>query len=175
MKGMFVILLFTIAVGIVLYLVDVFYYRKKKDSGADDTSVETFSYSENNGNGEPGDEDSRKTEDSAGEGVPDGSSGEAHGEVCCGLHLVCEKNSLSPVTDEIIYYDDEELDRYAGRSSDSYSPEEEEEFREILLTLLPSDAAGWSRSLQLRGVSLPDEIREELLMIVAEERARQNP
>ena len=43
-------------------------------------------------------------------------------------------------------------------------------FRDILLTLRPDDVAGWSRSIQLRGITLPEEIREELIMIVGEQR-----
>ncbi len=68
------------------------------------------------------------------------------------------------------YFDDEELDRYAGRSADSYSDRETEEFREVLLTLLPDDVAPWARSIQLRGIELPEAVREELLLIVSESR-----
>lgn len=77
-------------------------------------------------------------------------------EECCGQHEVCERDSLlSAVSKDIEYYDDEELDLYRGRASGDYTPEEEEQFREILLTLLPEDVAGWGRSLQLRGIELP--------------------
>ena len=31
---------------------------------------------------------------------------------CCGLHDVCEKDLLTPLTDEFEYYDDEELDAF---------------------------------------------------------------
>ena len=89
-------------------------------------------------------------------------------EVCCGLHLVCEKTSLATTDTKIIYYDDEELDRFAGRDSGSYTSEEKEEFRDVLLTLLPEDVAGWARSIKLRNIELPDDVREELIMIVAE-------
>lgn len=92
-------------------------------------------------------------------------------EVCCGMHITCEKDSLlADVSDTIDYFDDEELDRFAGRDADSYTPDEIEEFRDILLTLLPTDIAPWARSIQLRGITLPTEVREELLMIVAEAR-----
>ncbi len=40
-----------------------------------------------------------------------------------------------------------------------------------MLTLLPTDIAGWARSIQLRGIELPASVREELLMIVSEARA----
>lgn len=87
------------------------------------------------------------------------------------MHITCEKDSLlAAVSEKIDYYDDEELDRYAGKDAESYSEEETEQFRDILLTMRPDDIAGWARSLQLRGIALPTEVREELLMIVAEVR-----
>lgn len=94
-------------------------------------------------------------------------------EVCCGMHITCERDSLlAGVSERAEYFDDEELDAYAGRDPESYTPEETEQFREVLLTLLPDDIAPWARSIQLRGITLPPEVREELLMIVSEERAK---
>jgi hypothetical protein len=91
--------------------------------------------------------------------------------VCCGQHTVCEKDSLlTEMSDKIEYFDDEELDRFAGRSADSYEPDEVEEFRDVLLTLLPDDVAPWARSIQLRGIRLPTDVRDELLLIVEERR-----
>ncbi|HAP29076.1 MAG TPA: phospholipase [Porphyromonadaceae bacterium] len=91
---------------------------------------------------------------------------------CCGMHITCERDSLlAGISEKIEYFDDEELDAYAGRSPESYTPEEADEFRDVLLTLLPPDIAPWARSLQLRGIELPADVREELLMIVAEARA----
>lgn len=91
---------------------------------------------------------------------------------CCGMHITCERDSLlAGISEKIEYFDDEELDAYAGRSPESYTPEEADEFRDVLLTLLPLDIAPWARSLQLRGIELPADVREELLMIVAEARA----
>lgn len=92
------------------------------------------------------------------------------------MHITCEKDSLlAGISKSIEYYEDEELDAYKGREADGYSEEETEQFRDVLLTLLPEDIAGWARSLQLRGITLPAEVREELLMIVAERReSKQN-
>lgn len=102
--------------------------------------------------------------------IPAGS--EDDDSPCCGMHVTCEKDSLLPeVSDKIEYFDDEELDVYAGREADSYSDDEIEQFRDVLLTLLPSDIAPWARSIQLRGIVLPAAVRDELLMIVAEARA----
>ena len=96
---------------------------------------------------------------------------EPQGE-CCGMHITCEKDSLIAGMDkEILYYDDEELDRFAGRTADSYDDSETEEFRDVLLTLKPYDIAGWARSVTSRGITLPASVRDELLMIVAEARA----
>lgn len=90
---------------------------------------------------------------------------------CCGQHEVCEKDSLlAAVSKGIEYYDDEELDRFRGRSSDQYIEEEVEEFREIMLTCKDDEVAGWCRSLQLRGIELPDELKDELFLIIGERR-----
>ncbi len=95
----------------------------------------------------------------------------AQGE-CCGMHLTCERDSLLTAIDEpVVYFDDEELDGYAGRAAGEYDEAEIEQFRDVLLTLLPSDIAPWARSLQRRGIELPAAVRDELLMIVAEARA----
>lgn len=91
---------------------------------------------------------------------------EKHGEICCGRHLICEK-SLSPLPGEKpVYYDDEELDRFAGRNADEYTPEEIEEVREVMMTLLPDDVAGWIRSLQLRRIELPTPLRDEVILLL---------
>ena len=90
---------------------------------------------------------------------------------CCGMHITCERDSLlSAVSPDIEYFDDEELDRFAGRDSAMYEEGEIEEFREILLTMPPDNIAAWARSLQLREINLPDAVREELLLIVSETR-----
>ena len=96
----------------------------------------------------------------------------ADAEECCGMHITCERDSLlANVSDTVEYFDDEELDRFRGRSADDYSDAEVEEFRDVLLTLQPDDIAAWGRSIQLRGIELPTAVREELLLIVAEARA----
>ena len=89
---------------------------------------------------------------------------------CCGRHLVCEKLNLSPQDTEIEYFDDEELDAFKGRDPDSYSETETDIFRDVLLTLPVGEVAAWARSIQLRGIALPSPVRDELLLIVADER-----
>lgn len=90
---------------------------------------------------------------------------------CCGQHETCEKESLlAAVSKEVEYYNDEELDRFRGRSGDEYTAEETEEFRDVLYTMKEVEVAGWVRSLQLRAVELPDELKDEVFLIVGERR-----
>ena len=90
---------------------------------------------------------------------------------CCGQHEVCEKESLlAAVSKQIEYYDDEELDRFKGRSGDDYTEEEAEEFRDVLYTMRSEEVAGWVRSLQLRQVNLPDVVKDEVFLLVGERR-----
>ena len=100
--------------------------------------------------------------------VPDVVEADAE---CCGQHETCEKDSLlAAVSKGIDYYNDEELDRFRGRYSDEYTDEEVEEFREVMLTCKDDEVAGWCRSLQLRGIELPDDLKDELFLIIGERR-----
>ena len=93
---------------------------------------------------------------------------------CCGQHAICERDSLLISSDAVEYFDDEELDAFRGRGADEYTDSETEQFRDVLLTLLPDDIAPWARSIRLRGINLPTVINQELLMMVAENRAAHN-
>ena len=77
---------------------------------------------------------------------------------------------LAAVSRDIEYYEDEELDRFRGRTSDQYSDSEIDEFNEVLTTLRSEEVAGWIRSLQLRGVALPDELKDDVILLVGERR-----
>ena len=88
---------------------------------------------------------------------------------CCGQHEGCEKESLlAAISRDIVYYNDEELDRFRGKKK--YSEEETEEFREVLYTMRSDEVAGWIRSLQLRQINIPDEMKDEVFLIVGERR-----
>ncbi len=90
---------------------------------------------------------------------------------CCGQHLVCERDSLlAAVSKTIEYYDDEELDEWKETPADQYTPEQVELFREIFYTLRPDDVPGWVRSLQLRQIEVPEELRDEILLVVNDQR-----
>lgn len=158
MIGAFWILIFTIAVGIVLYVFELRWRRRHSDAAA----AKMSEAAESNESAE-----AEETQSDSGEPA---AQEPAENTECCGLHLVCEKDSLSPMSDEIIYYDDEELDRFIGRDPNSYSADETEEFRDVLMTLRPEDVTGWARSVTQRRLELPPDVRDELLMLVNEQR-----
>ncbi|MDF9829194.1 phospholipase [Parabacteroides sp. PF5-6] len=90
---------------------------------------------------------------------------------CCGAHEVCERDSLlAAVSKKIEYYEDEDLDRFRGVAGDAYAEEAVSEFQEVLYTLRDTEVAGWLRSLQLRGIELPDLLKDEAFLIVGERR-----
>lgn len=155
MIGALWILAATVVVGVILYLLELRHHRRHP---AQETAEEESASAEE---GKPA--ESAATEET--------EASEKSDSPCCGMHLVCEKDSLTPMTAEIVYYDDEELDRFAQRDPNSYTPEETDEFQEILDTMRPEDAAGWARSLTQRRIELPPDVRDQLLMIVNEQRA----
>ena len=89
---------------------------------------------------------------------------------CCGEHLVCERETLLQTNAQIEYFDDEELDALIGIDAEDYTPEQYQMIREVFETLEASDVPGWVRSIQLRNIQLPLDIREEALLIVVERR-----
>lgn len=149
MTGAIIILLVTLSVGLVLYVYDLKWRRAHPDEADKDTSA--------------ADAADGTTSDQS-----EDSNNEGHGEICCGRHLICEKSLIPEPGEKPVYYDDEELDRFAGRADDSYTDEETEEFREIMLTMQPADLPGWARSLQLRRVMLPLSLRDEFFLLLNE-------
>lgn len=92
-------------------------------------------------------------------------------EVCCGQHETCVRDSLlAAISKKVEYYNDEELDRFRGVASDAYDEDAINEFGEVLYTLQEVEVAGWLRSLQLRGINLPDALKDEAFLIVGERR-----
>ncbi|MEA5129318.1 MAG: phospholipase [Proteiniphilum sp.] len=92
---------------------------------------------------------------------------------CCGAHEICERDSLiAAFAEKPEYFDDEELDRYAYRNSDGYAANEVNEFREVFYSVLDEEKPRWVRSLQMRDISLPDQLKDEVLLFVNELRAQ---
>lgn len=86
---------------------------------------------------------------------------------CDGTDEKCEQVCMmEAATREIEYYDDEELDRFRGRQSNQYTDEEAEEFANILYTMQPQEAKGWNRSLILREINVPNQIKDELITMI---------
>lgn len=88
---------------------------------------------------------------------------------CQGDNDKCEMECrLEAAVKEVEYYDDEELDAYKGRRSDSYSDNEAEAFADVLYSMRPQEVKGWARSLSLRGIEVPDQLKDELLMLMSD-------
>jgi hypothetical protein len=86
---------------------------------------------------------------------------------CNGDDPQCEQLCMmKAATKEIEYYDDEELDRFKGRPSNDYTDDEAEQFREVLYTMRQDEVKGWNRSLVLRGIQLPDQVKDEVIMMM---------
>lgn len=86
--------------------------------------------------------------------------------------MVCERETLLQTNAKIEYYDDEELDALAGIAPEDYTDAQYQMIREVFDTLQEKDVPGWVRSLQLRNIQLPADIREEALLIVVERRSK---
>ena len=96
--------------------------------------------------------------------IPDASDSCAS---CTGFNDKCEQDCmLEAATKPIEYFDDEELDAFKGRPSDKYTDEEVEQFAEVLESLRPGEVAAWGRSLNLRGIELPDVLKDEYMAMM---------
>ena len=86
---------------------------------------------------------------------------------CDGMDDKCEQVCMmEAATKDIEYYDDEELDRFRGRPSNQYTDAEVEEFATVLYTMQPHEVKGWNRSLILREINLPDQIKDEVITMI---------
>ncbi|MBO1363572.1 hypothetical protein JHU38_07285 [Prevotella sp. A2931] len=85
---------------------------------------------------------------------------------CNGENDKCEQECMMEAAiKDIEYYDDEELDAFRGRESDTYTEQEVEQFSEVLYTMRPDEVKGWTRSLTLRGVNLPNQLKDEVFAL----------
>ena len=143
MKPAIILLTILVVGGAIVWLIDRLFYSHKTDEIVDETDV------------------NRPIEDPAPQGCADEG---------CGLRSICPSEQLleGACKQEIIYYDDEELDAFKGRDESDYTPEEEEQWRDVLYTLQSSDLLGWGQSIKHRGLVMPTAIREEFLQLAAE-------
>ncbi len=87
---------------------------------------------------------------------------------CCGAHEVCEFEEMLLNPEEIIYFEDEELDRFRGIAADRYDARQIDEFRDVLYTLKGDEIRMWLLSIERRKLQLPTILRQEAMMLVAE-------
>ncbi len=87
-------------------------------------------------------------------------------EECCGAHEICETDLLKKMSQEIVYFEDEELDNYKNFEEDDYNDEQIDEFREVLYSLKPNEIEDWVRSLDLREIEMPSIIKSELVFMM---------
>ena len=86
---------------------------------------------------------------------------------CNGENDKCEQECMmEAATKPIEYFDDEELDAFNGRSSDGYTDEEVEQFSYVLNTMPQEEIRDWCRSLHLRGIEIPDQLKDEVYMMM---------
>jgi hypothetical protein len=86
---------------------------------------------------------------------------------CNGENDKCEQECMMEAAIKPIeYFDDEELDAFKGRSSDSYTDEEVEQFSYVLNTMPQEEIKDWCRSLHLRGIEIPDQLKDEVYMMM---------
>lgn len=100
-------------------------------------------------------------------GQPEGGTACANESACAQAGASCMHDCvMEQAVKEIEYFDDEELDAYKGRKSDSYTEEEAAQFAEVLYTMRPDEVKEWTASLTLRGISMPDQIKDEAIMLM---------
>lgn len=114
-------------------------------------------------------ENSDQPAESPSTNLPDSCSAD-----CCAINDVCPSElMLKAACNDAIYYDDEELDQFKARTADQYSPDEIEQFRDVLYTLKPQELLSWRQSLKKRGIVLPTPLHDEFLMLYNEVSANQ--
>lgn len=86
---------------------------------------------------------------------------------CNGDNDKCEQECMmEAATQPIEYFEDEELDAFRGRPSDSYDDDETQQFADVLYTMRQDEVAAWCRSLTLRGLNLPNALKDEVVMMI---------
>ena len=87
---------------------------------------------------------------------------------CCGAHEVCDFEEMLKNPDEIVYFEDEELDRFQGIDPNKYQDDQIDEFRDILYTLNSEEIRKWLLSIERRKIQLPSVLKQEAIQLLAE-------
>lgn len=94
--------------------------------------------------------------------VNDHHSHENEDGECCGRHSNCSKGHDTGN----LYFEDEELDRFKGTKQEDYTEADIEEFRHVLYTMKTDEVDTWAHCLQTRGIEIPLEIKDEILLML---------
>lgn len=94
--------------------------------------------------------------------VNDHHSHENEDGECCGRHSNCSKGHDTGN----LYFEDEELDRFKGTKQEDYTEADIEEFRHVLYTMKTEEVDTWAHCLQTRGIEIPQEIKDEILLML---------
>ena len=142
MKPAIILLAILVIGGAIVWLIDRLFYANKAQEGNANANDDT-------------------DEQPAQQGCVDES---------CGIRSICPSEQIlaGECRQEITYYEDEELDVFAGRGEHDYTPDEEEQWRDVLYTLQPYDLLGWGQSIKHRGLVMPAAIRQEFMQLAAE-------
>jgi flagellar biosynthesis/type III secretory pathway M-ring protein FliF/YscJ len=87
---------------------------------------------------------------------------------CCGAHEICEFDASQFDEEQIIYFDDEELDVLRNVREDQLSGEQIDDLREVLYTLRTDEIGKWLTSLARRHIHLPTILLQEARQLMAE-------
>ncbi len=87
---------------------------------------------------------------------------------CCGAHEICEFDEMLQNPDEIVYFEDEELDSYREIDANQYNDQQIDEFRDVLYTLKGDEVKMWLLSIERRNIQLPSILKQEALMLISE-------
>ena len=98
-------------------------------------------------------------------GVTEEAVQQARPDGCCGAHDVCE-HTEEELKAKPEYFDDEELDRFARVNSHEYADDDADDFREIFYSIYDEEKNAWLKSLRMRHISLPNQVKQEILQVM---------
>ncbi len=87
---------------------------------------------------------------------------------CCGAHEVCEFDASAFDEEQIVYFDDEELDVLRNVREDDLTPKQIDDLREVLYTLKTNEISKWMTSLSRRHIHLPAILQQEARQLIVE-------
>jgi CBS-domain-containing membrane protein len=87
---------------------------------------------------------------------------------CCGAHEICEFDASIFDEEQIVYFDDEELDELRNVREENYTAQNMDDLREVLYTLKTAEISKWLTSLSRRHIHLPAILQQEARQLMAE-------